>query len=429
MCYAIPGRIISVKTQIVTLDYFGERRNVANPGKLPLKSGDYAYAQGGVIVDIINEKQALQVLSVWRELFLKLKKTDKELSALSRSKRPEGFLAKIGTRDRLTMAEMRKILAMEDFIQLEKLYQMANATRAENIQNAACVHGIIEFSNYCQNDCHYCGINRNNVRLRRYRMSIAEITDVAEHAVKKLGFRALVLQSGEDLGYSDDMLVHIVREIRKRCGVLLFLSIGERSEECYHRLYSAGAYGALLRFETSNPKIYASLHSNRKLKSRIALLRKLKKMGYVLATGFIIGLPEQTTDDIINDILFTRSLKPDMFSFGPLIPHPLTPLASQPRVSLNHMLKIIALARLAAPRSHIVVTTALETLAPEGKRSGLLAGANSLMIDITPEQYKEYYDIYPGKISNDRPVGVVIGETIKLLYSLGRAPTDIGTRQ
>ena len=297
--------------------------------------------------------------------------------------------------------------------------------RAKNIQNACCVHGIIEFSNHCANDCAYCGLRRQNKGIRRYRMTTEEIIEAAEHAVKKLGFRALVLQSGEDSSYSDDDLVHIVSGIRGRCGVLLFMSVGERSASCYRRLYEAGAYGTLLRFETSNPKIYRSLHSGRELAPRLALIRKLKKMGFVLATGFLFGLPGQTDKDIAQDIKLTKSLEPDMVSLGPLIPHPSTPLAGMDKVSLGKALTVISVCRLAAPKSHIAVTTALETLDPGGRKEGLLAGGNSLMVDITPDAYRKDYDIYPGRGGAVRPVRDRINETLRLLDSLGRAPTDL----
>jgi biotin synthase len=257
-------------------------------------------------------------------------------------------------------------------------------------------------------------------------MSIEEIVDTAVHAVKTLGFKALVLQSGEDFFYGDNDLVKIVQDIKKQCGVLLFMSIGERSVGCYRRLHAAGAYGALLRFETSNPKIYASLHSKRKLESRLLFIRKLKKIGYILATGFIIGLPGQTDKDLTNDLLLEKSLRPDMLSFGPLIPHPDTPLASVDNVPVEKVLKVIALSRLMMPDSHIVVTTALETLDHEGRRKGLLAGANSVMINLTPTNYRDKYEIYPNKAGNDVPVRESINRTLKLLHSLGRAPTDFG---
>jgi len=429
MCYAIPGKVVSVDGNTATLDYFGEKRKAAiipGTGNPKPETGNYAYAQGGIIVDIVSEAEALPVLGAWKEKFFELKKAD---AGLASGKRADGaladILAKAESGAALTNAEIKKILETGN-PELEALFAAANRIRAKNIRNACCVHGIIEFSNYCMNECAYCGINKNNTKLSRYRMSADEIVATAEHAVRSLGFRALVLQSGEDSHYTDEALEDIVKRIRERCGVLLFLSIGERTFECYRRLYEAGAYGALLRFETSNPKLYSAMRPGRKLEDRVGLIRKLKSHGFVVATGFITGLPGATEQDLINDVLLTKSLKPDMFSFGPLIPHPETPLAGVKPITPDYALKAIALARLIAPGSHIVVTTAMETLSKDGKRKGLLAGANSLMINVTPERYRKDYEIYPGKAGNDATVQDTIRDTIGLLHSLGRAPTDLG---
>lgn len=256
-------------------------------------------------------------------------------------------------------------------------------------------------------------------------MTEEQILDAVGHAVKDLGFKALVLQSGEDFHYTDDMLVSIVKKIRERHGILLFMSIGERSRECYQRLYDAGAYGALLRFETSNPGIYKRMRPGRNQGERIKLIRELKRMGFVLATGFLIGLPGQTRHDVVNDIMLTKSLGPDMYSFGPLIPHPATPIAASEKPGLDDILKAIALCRFVDHEAKILVTTALETLGPDAGKAGLLAGGNSLMINTTPSEFRKSYDLYPGK-AKDETVEETIKRTVDLLQSLGRAPTDLG---
>jgi biotin synthase len=252
-----------------------------------------------------------------------------------------------------------------------------------------------------------------------------QILSAVDEAVEKHGFKALVLQSGEDPHYTDDMLIGLVKSIREKHGILLFMSIGERSKECYKRLFEAGAYGALLRFESSNPGIYKEMRPGKGLEERVQLVKDLKAIGFVVATGFLIGLPGQTEKDIVDDILFTKSLEPDMYSFGPLIPHPETPLASAKKPGLDDVLKVIALSRLVDPESKVLVTSALETLAPDARKRGLLAGANSLMINTTPKEFQEAYDLYPGK-AKDEPVERTIKETVELLHSLGRAPTDLG---
>jgi len=429
MCYAIPGRIISIKGRVATIDYFGERRTASVIGDLKASAGEYVYAQGGIIIDRINQDEALAILGTWKERFFELKK--KDMGAITGG-RSGGEIASVLEKAEnggfLSRSEMEIILKTQDS-GLETLFGTANRIRSRELGNSCCVHGIIEFSNYCKNECRYCGINKNNTKTKRYRMSVDEIVERVGYAVEELGFKALVLQSGEDEYYKDDMLVDLVKRIRERYGVLLFLSIGERSFECYKRLYEAGAYGALLRFETSNPKLYTVMRPGKKLDDRLGLIRKLIAHGFVVATGFIIGLPGTTEQDLINDILLTKSLKPDMYSFGPLIPHPDTPIGKMKTklVSLNLALKTIALSRFIDPKAKILVTTALETLDRDGKRKGLLAGGNSLMINVTPEKFREDYDIYPSKTRDPKlKTQDVIRETLDLLYSLGRAPTDLG---
>lgn len=427
MCYAIPGKVLSVQGKTVTLDYFGESRkaHLVNDSVQP---GEYVYAQGGIVVGKIPEESALPILEIWRRQFFELKKVDERLSSGSAEKGAlTSIIGKAEKGELLTTNEMLAVLATDDRKELESLYAAANRIRKDRLDNACCVHGILEFSNFCSDNCLYCGIRCGNSALNRYRMAEEQILDAVGHAAKDLGFKALVLQSGEDSHYTDDMLVSIVKKIRERHGILLFMSVGERSIGCYQRLYEAGAYGTLLRFETSNHGIYQKLRPGRKLESRLQLIRDLKDMGFLVATGFLIGLPDQTLQDVANDILLTKSLKPDMYSFGPLIPHPSTPLASVKKPALDDVLKTIALCRLVDPEAKILVTTALETLAPDARKQGLLAGANSLMINTTPPEYRKSYNLYPGKV-REEPVEKAIENTVKLLYSLGRAPTDFGVQ-
>jgi len=216
----------------------------------------------------------------------------------------------------------------------------------------------------------------------------------------------------------------IIKKIKKCCDVLLFLSIGERSADAYGKFYDAGARGVLFRFETSNPEIYKKLHPTSVFEERINHLRFMCKQGYLIATGSLIGLPGQTEEDLVNDILLTKSLGADMYSFGPFIPHPDTPLADTKKTDVSTILKIIALSRLADSNAKIVVTTALETLGMENRKAGLLAGANSLMINVTPMKYRKLYSIYPNRATLKTEKS--IADASNLLYSLGRAPTDLG---
>ncbi len=296
MCYAIPGRIVSIQGRTATIDYFGERREagIIETGNWALKTGNYVYAQGGIVVDRIAESDALAILESWKGRFFELKKRDAGIAETAKTKKIKnnGSLASVLDKAEsgalLTRRDMETVITAEK-PSLEPLYASANRVRSRELGNSCCVHGIIEFSNNCKNGCAYCGINKNNTKLARYRMGADEIVERAEYAVKELGFRALVLQSGEDDYYSDDVLVDIVKRIREQCGILIFMSIGERPFECYKKLYGAGAYGALLRFETSNPKIYSMVRPGKRLEERLALIRKLIAAGFVVATGFLVG--------------------------------------------------------------------------------------------------------------------------------------------
>lgn len=394
MCYAIPGKVVEVNDNLITVDYFGERKKARNDF-YPLNRGDYVYAQGGFVVSRVSEEEAEAVLKTWKELFFKLQKTD------------------------LRLAE-----------QPGNLRQIANSVRQKNLGNSCCIHGILEFSNYCRNDCLYCGLRKGNASVRRYRMDVEEIIEAACYSIKELNFKALVLQSGEDPWYDADKLERIVKGIMEKEPALIILSMGEREVDLFERLYKAGARGILLRFETSNPTLYEKMRPGRKLEDRIGLTKRLRGIGFLIMTGFIVGLPGQTQENLLEDIRLTSSLGTDMFSFGPFIPHPGTPLADWPAPTIDAALDAIARTRIINPEAKILVTTSLETLDRQnGLKLGLLSGGNSLMINVTPEDYRKLYEIYPGRASVDVDTKEAIDSAVKLLYSIGRAPTDIGVNR
>lgn len=391
MCYAIPGKVIDINEKVVTVEYFGEERKARNDF-FELNTGDYVYAQGGFVIQKISNQEAKAILETWEELFFKLKETDLRLT-----QKPED------------------------------LRQIANSIRQKHLGNSCCVHGIIEFSNYCNNDCLYCGLRCSNSSLFRYRMDIDEIIDVAQFSIREFKFKALVLQSGEDTWYDEEKLTTIVRKIKQESPALIILSVGERDIGLYEKLYREGARGVLLRFETSNPNIYANMKPGCTLKTRIELINQLRDIGYLIMTGFLIGLPGQNQRDILNDIELTASLGTDMFSFGPFIPHPQTPLANSSCSSIEMALDTIARARIINPEAKILITTSLETLdKKEGLRLGLLSGGNSLMVNLTPKQYQQLYDIYPNRAGVDIGISERIDSILELLYSIGRAPIDLG---
>ena len=376
------------------VDYFGERKNILMD-RNDAKIGDFVYAQGGVLVSKIPQKQATEILNGWEKPFFDLKAKD-------------NALAKPASAESSGVAKQ------------------ANKIRQESRGNACCVHGIIEFSNCCKNNCLYCGIRKDR-KIKRYRMSVPEIIKTAKYANEKLGFKAIVFQSGEDYWYTEQKLISIVKAVRKM-GILVILSVGERTLETYKKLYKAGARGALMRFETSNQEIFKKLKPESDFKKRLALIKSLKKMGYILATGFLFGLPGETEKDIQNNIALTKSLKPDMYSFGPFIPVAGTPLEKAPfdAAQGKKVLKIIASARMQDHNANILITTAMETIDKNIKKQGLMSGANSLMINLTPRKYGKLYRIYENREGMKDEVAENINKTKKLLYSLGRAPVDFG---
>jgi len=423
MCYAIPGKLARIEGSIGIVDYYGERRKILLDDN-SVKPGDYVFAQGGILIRKIPESEAEEILKTWKEIFVELQQVDEALSKINANDTPDNVLAvlqKVNHRKTLTREELKALFSLKTTNECAVLYEVANHVRQRSHGNASCVHGIIEFSNACSLNCHYCGIRRDR-DIQRYRMSVEEILCAAQRAVEDYGFNALVLQSGEDYSYDDDLLEFIVKKVRQ-LGVLVFVSIGSRSSKTYQQLYEAGARAALLRFETSNPKLFESLRPGTKWEKRISLIEDIKNMGYVLATGFLLGLPGETIDDVVNNILLTKQLNPEMVSFGPLIPVKETPLENSPKVEVDDVLKAIAVTRLADANANILVTTALETLDKDARKRALLAGANSMMINVTPSNFKSLYSIYD---RNDEEIAESVVKTVKLLHSLGRAPTDLG---
>jgi len=430
MCYAIPGKVAELFDNKATIDYFGEKRTVLN--EFSLNIGDFVYAQAGVVIQKIETDIATRILESWKEDFMKLKKIDEELAVVDdtvvKDKKILEILKKSDASP-INKEDALELLKIRDNDEISLLLQTANKVRQKNLKNSSCIHGIIEFSNYCKNNCSYCGIRKDNLKLKRYRMSEDEIVNLAIYAAKELNFKAIVLQSGEDDFYTTDILVRLIKKIKEKSDVLIILSIGERELDDYAKMYDAGCRGVLIRFETSNPEIYKNIHINGKsdFEKRINLIKNLREMGYLIITGFLIGLPEQTNQIIIEDILFSVNLKPDMYSIGPFIPHSETPLKDSKKIDLESSLKVIAVLRLLDPESKILETTALETLDKlNNGKSGLLSGANSLMINITPMKHKIFYNIYENKAGVEDELKDSIDKTIKLLYSIGRAPTDLG---
>lgn len=293
---------------------------------------------------------------------------------------------------------------------LAELWRSADDVRQQNVGGDVHLRGLIELSNHCVRLCGYCGLRAANDGLTRYRMSEDEILACARRAVG-FGYGTVVLQSGEDPGVELEWMARIVRQIKADTPLAVTLSLGERSDEELAAWRRAGADRYLLRFETSNRRLYEEIHPPHagRRSDRIEILGKLRELGYEVGSGVMIGIPGQTYDDLARDIALFARLQLDMIGSGPYLSHPDTPLGSpdfrpvtpgDDQVPGSELIsyKVIALARLVCPKANIPSTTALATLnAESGRELGLVRGANVIMPNLTPPEYRRLYEIYPNK--------------------------------
>ncbi|MCR5265135.1 MAG: [FeFe] hydrogenase H-cluster radical SAM maturase HydE [Cyanobacteria bacterium RUI128] len=293
-------------------------------------------------------------------------------------------------------------LSKEEIIVLLKsdgkeLCQYADKTRKEFVGDEVHLRGLIEFSNICKCSCKYCGLRSPNTKAERYRLEPDEIIKYVQKGVE-LGYKTVVLQSGEDAYYDIDKLCHIIREIKKN-DVALTLSIGEKTKEEYKAYKDAGADRYLLRIETTDKELYKKMHPNMSFENRVRCLYDIKELGYETGSGCLVGLPKQTVESLADDILFFKELDADMIGIGPFIPHPETPLKSDLNPeNFDMALKVMATVRLLMPDINIPATTAMETINPMGRIIALQSGANVVMPNILDTEYKVKYEIYPNKI-------------------------------
>ena len=265
--------------------------------------------------------------------------------------------------------------------------------------DAVYVRGLIEFTNYCKNDCLYCGIRRSNREAQRYRLSEEEILSCCGEGWR-LGFRTFVLQGGEDPWYTDERLERIIRSIKECCpGCAVTLSVGERSYESYQRLREAGADRYLLRHETASDAHYRRLHpAEMSLAHRKQCLYQLKALGYQAGAGLMVGSPGQTYAELAEDLVFLGELKPQMAGIGPFVPHHNTPFRNEPAGSVELTLRLLSMVRILLPRVLLPATTALGTMDPLGREKGFAAGANVLMPNLSPAGRRKQYDLYDNKL-------------------------------
>lgn len=304
--------------------------------------------------------------------------------------------------------EEQKILSKAEFISLlseitpedtEYLRDKARTIAKRHFGNQIYTRGLIEFTNYCKNDCYYCGIRRSNKNVTRYRLTNEQILNCCKEG-HELGFRTFVLQGGEDGSYSDEDMIEIITMIKKDFpDCALTLSIGEKSYDSYQKFFEAGADRYLLRHETANEEHYAKLHpENLTLKNRKECLSNLKEIGYQVGAGFMVGSPYQTLDHIVEDLLFLKELSPEMVGIGPFLPHHETPFAKEEKGSMERTLILISIIRLMLPSALIPATTALGTIHPKGREEGILSGANVVMPNLSPTTVRKQYELYDNKI-------------------------------
>ncbi len=310
------------------------------------------------------------------------------------------LIEKLETTTNLTKKEMLELLSYYENDEIRNILAVkARKVALDVYGNEIYTRGLIEFSNYCRNDCYYCGIRRDNKKVERYRLSKDDILDCCKDGYD-LGFRTFVLQSGEDMYYDDDLLCDIVSSIRQLypdCAITL--SLGEKDKKSYQRYFNSGANRYLLRHETANNEHYELLHPNEmSLRHRKQCLFDLKEIGYQVGCGIMVGSPYQKLEYIVEDIQFMKELQPHMIGIGPFVPHHQTPFKDEKQGSLNLTLMLLSILRLSFPNILLPATTALGTIHPRGREMGILAGANVVMPNLSPVKVRKKYELYDHKI-------------------------------
>ena len=302
-----------------------------------------------------------------------------------------------------TVPEDDALLALLACDSLEKnqyLQERADILRRQTFGNHVYIRGLIEFTNYCKNDCYYCGIRKGCKSVTRYRLTPEEILQCCENGYE-LGFRTFVLQGGEDPYWNDDRLASLVKAIRAAhpdCAITL--SAGERSQESYQRLFDAGADRYLLRHETADKAHYQKLHpQDLSFENRMECLQHLKEIGYQVGCGFMVGSPGQTIEQILKDLRFLVEFQPHMIGIGPFIPAAGTPFEKEYAGSADLTVKLLSIIRLLLPKALLPATTALGTASEDGRLRGICAGANVIMPNLSPASVRKNYRLYDNKIA------------------------------
>lgn len=336
-------------------------------------------------------------------------------------------LAEILEREKVLDTELMYELLTDESAD-QPLKERADKLRRKVYSDKVYIRGLIEFTNYCKNNCFYCGIRASNTKASRYRLNVKEILECCKTGYE-LGFRTFVLQGGEDPGFDDKAVCSIVsgiKELYPDCAVTL--SIGEKSKSSYRDYFAAGASRYLLRHETASDRHYAKLHpAAMSLENRKRCLYDLKDIGFQVGAGFMVGSPYQTVENILEDLRFLKELDPDMIGIGPFLHHSETPFAKFPDGSLSLTVKLISVLRLMFPHALIPATTALATIHPKGREMGLAAGANVVMPNLSPDNVKAKYTLYDNKACTGTEAASSLEELKACVNNIGyRIVTDIG---
>jgi biotin synthase len=300
--------------------------------------------------------------------------------------------------------DLEYVLSLEKQVELDELFNFADTVRKEFCGEGILLRGIIEFSNFCGKECFYCGLNKNNRKLKRYRLSRQELLASVAY-LASCNIKTVVLQSGEDPALDARWLSDIIRQIKSEFNLTVTLCVGERALDDYKLWKESGADRYLLKMETADETLYASMHPQMSFLQRLNCLDVLRELGYQVGSGNIVGLPGQTLKTIARDIIFFKQGNFDMIGIGPFIPHQDTPFAGQQKGRALLTLKVLALTRMVTRNTHLPATTALGSLDKDYRREGLKCGANVLMPNFTPLPYRKFYEIYPQKKCVDEPVG------------------------
>lgn len=330
------------------------------------------------------------------------------------------ILERIHAAEMPDLADVTRILRVTDPGETASLLGFADAVRRESVGDGVLLRGIIEFSNVCRNTCLYCGLNRHNTGLRRYRLTREQILAAVQN-ICDAGIKTVVLQSGEEDNLDADWLRGTIEAVRSSLDAAITLCVGERSREEYQVWKQAGADRYLLKIETSDPGLYGELHPGMSFENRTRCLKDLAALGYQTGCGNLVGLKGQTVESLAGDIEFFKRGNFDMISVSPFIPHPQTPLAGEPAGDLAMTLKMIALARVVCPTAHIPASTAIGSLHGRDERpKALAAGANVIMPNFTPGPVRRLYEIYPGKAGFDLTPRQSVAAVERMVAAAGR---------